>query len=344
MSVFRRQGSPFFQYAFTLNGIRHRGSTGAKTKTKAQKVESDRISKATQGQLSERKKVPTLKQFADIFTEYLQTQRRSHGTKLYYQTGIKTLMKKELAATRVDRITKRDIETTPFNGSGSHINCALRTLNRMLHLAEEWGYIQKVPKIVLARERRRTATFNSDTEQAFLSALPQPWNDVFLVMLDAGMRNQEAVAIRWEDIDWEKHTIYNERVKADDTEGWVPMSDRLKVALLTRLQTREGSPPSPWVFPATRKTSKSGHISPNVSRSFSKVRREKKLPASLTPYSARHTYGTDMMALTGNIAFVGKLLGHRSLSTTARYLHPDVSAAKALIDRRNQTRSCTPAA
>lgn len=66
----------------------------------------------------------------------------------------------------------------------------------MLHLAEEWGYIQKVPKIVLARERRRTATFNAETERVILSTLPQPWKEVFLIMLDAGMRNQEAVAIR----------------------------------------------------------------------------------------------------------------------------------------------------
>lgn len=40
-------------------------------------------------------------------------------------------------------------------------------------------------------------------------------------------------------------------------------------------------------------------------------------------------------SMTGNIVFVGKLLGHRSPTTTARYMHPDISAAR--IDRSEKS-------
>jgi integrase len=152
----------------------------------------------------------------------------------------------------------------------------------MMHLACEWGYLAKVPKIKMARERRRTATFDGESEDVSLTSLPQPWRDVLLVMLDAGMRNQEAVGLRWEHVNFADQHIYNPRVKAQDTDGWIPMSDRLKVALLERWKDKK----SEWVFPS--KTAKSGHLWPNVSRPFSKMRRERKLPKELTPYAA-HT-------------------------------------------------------
>ena len=244
--------------------------------------------------------------------------------------GLNVLLTKPLAAMRLDEITEKVIDTTSFDGSGSHVNCSLRTLRRMLRLACEWGFILKAPKIKLARERRRTATFDGQAENVSLTSLPQPWKDVLLLMLDAGMRNQEAVALRWQHVNFENLHIYNQRVKAEDSDGWIPMSERLKKALLERFQNKK----SEWVFPS--KTSAAGHIWPNVSRPFAKMRREKKLPAELTPYAARHTFGTDMLALSGDIVFVGKLMGHRNVNTTARYMHPSIAKAKEMVDRRNE--------
>jgi hypothetical protein len=39
---------------------------------------------------------------------------------------------------RLDQITSDIIETLRFSGASSNANCALRTLRRMLHKAEEW--------------------------------------------------------------------------------------------------------------------------------------------------------------------------------------------------------------
>jgi integrase len=52
-----------------------------------------------------------------------------------------------------------------------------------------------------------------------------------LILADGGtvgMRNEEAVALAWENINFDKNIIFNTRVKAEDTDGWVPLGERLK--------------------------------------------------------------------------------------------------------------------
>jgi len=282
LALYRRKNSSVYWYDFTEGGVRFRGSTKEKILARARSAESELIVKARNRQLSSTAKKPLgFCEFADIFKDYVNNMRRDPGTKSYYQTGLKVLLTKPLAAMRLDH----------------------------------------------------TATFDGESEDVSLTSLPQPWRDVLLVMLDAGMRNQEAVALRWEHVNFENQHIYNPRVKAQDTDGWIPMSDRLKVALLVRSKDKK----SEWAFPS--KTSKSGHLWPNVSRPFSKMRREKKLPKELTPYAARHTFGTDMLALSGDIVFVGKLMGHRNVNTTARYMHPSIGKAKELLNQRNAARA-----
>jgi hypothetical protein len=43
-----------------------------------------------------------------------------------------------------------------FPGSAANANCALRTLRRMLHKAEEWKVIGHAPKIKMMKEHGRT--------------------------------------------------------------------------------------------------------------------------------------------------------------------------------------------
>ena len=49
------------------------------------------------------------------------------------------------------------------------------------------------------------------------------------------------------------------------------------------------------------------------------------IPKDLVLYSARHTFGTDLLERTGNIKLVQEALGHESVTTTQRYVHPDKS-------------------
>ena len=55
-------------------------------------------------------------------------------------------------------------------------------------------------------------------------------------------------------------------------------------------------------------------------------------------YSARHTFATDMLDRTGNLALVQKMMGHESITTTQRYLHPALKDVAQLVNERNAER------
>lgn len=108
------------------------------------------------------------------------------------------------------------------------------------------------------------------------------------------------------------------------------VSERVRAALRRRA---DGSP-SEWVFPSSRK--KGAHISYYlIGKGMMKVRKKLGLPKDLVLYSARHTFATDMLDRTGNLALVQKLMGPESIQTTQRYLHPELKDAPQLVNQRN---------
>ena len=46
-----------------------------------------------------------------------------------------------------------------------------------------------------------------------------------------------------------------------------------------------------------------------------------------------------MLDRTGNIVLVGKMLGHSSVTTTQRYLHPSMKGLAELVNERNAMRA-----
>src|SRR5712692_10058193 len=126
--------------------------------------------------------------------------------------GWRLLSTTKLVGMRLDHITKDDVEGLSFSGSASNANCALRTLRRMLHKAEEWNLIGRVPKFKLLREYGRRLRLDDDAEQRLLVAASicnwtpgmfELLRDVIILARDTGMRNQrELYRIRMENLDW----------------------------------------------------------------------------------------------------------------------------------------------
>jgi integrase/recombinase XerD len=66
-----------------------------------------------------------------------------------------------------------------------------------------------------------------------------------------------------------------------------------------------------------------------------KVREKLALPKDLALYSARHTFATDVLDMTGNLSLVQTMLGHESILTTQSYLHPEFEDVAQLVNQRN---------
>ena len=157
-----------------------------------------------------------------------------------------------------------------------------------------------------------------------------------------GLRISELLSLQVTDIDSVRMVVTVRQGKgAKDRQ--VPLSARL----LTELRAWwSGHRTKPWLFPGMSGTSRKRPMNvTSVQRMMKQVtmRAQLKKPASM--HTLRHSYATHLLEAGVDVVTLQRLLGHTSLSTTARYLHlsrrqmsklPDLlalpTAAKAVQD------------
>jgi len=335
VKLFKKAKSRFYWFDFTVRGQRYRGSTGETKAVRATKVASMKLAQALEhGDLFPTK--PTvLAEFSQRFHSWLDEARVEEKTRKYYRNGCRLLKVTPIFAMRLTEITTEDAEKLKFPGSAANANCALRTLRRMLHKAEEWKLIARAPKIKLMKEHGRDVRLDADAEKKLVRAsmrckwrtrTRELFGDIVALMRDTGMRNErELFQMRVENLDWNNRTIFVPDSKTPEGRRLVPMSRRVLDILKKRCGTRTDG----WVFPSKR--SASGHLR-SICNLFRQARNEAGLPKELVLYCARHDYGTRVLMRTGNLAAVMKTMGHRDVKTAMHYQHPELEIVRAALD------------
>jgi len=335
---FNREGkltSPYWWCSFGVDGHVYRKSTKQRTCAKAETVAHALMAKTAHDPSSMRGRVPRLEEELKRFGEWVENnQSLRPATREYYAYGCSMLRNTKLAAMKLDRITKEHVASTVLPGGPSCQNVAIRALRRLMSVAHEEGRLPNPPKLKLRREEKRTLLFTDEIEQKMLPLLPRDTGFVIQFIRDTGARPGKVFALRWEHLNWEARTYGNPGGKTPSAQRTLLLSERIMMQLHER-HLVQGTPAAGWVLPNSR--SKSGHIEYISEYSFRRARKQLNLPSNLVLYCARHDYGTNAMIATGNISVVGKLMGHNSVTMTARYSHPPESESqriRALIDSR----------
>jgi integrase len=304
------------------------------------KVAALKLSQAMGGTGLMDRKAPTLQEFSIRFLSWVESATLAVKSKAYYCNGWRLLSKAKIVGMRLDHITKDDAETLSFSGSASNANCALRTLRRMLHKAEDWNLIGRVPKFRLLAEQGRRLRLDDEAEQKLLVAAKacnwkptslELFRDVIILARDTGMRNgRELYRMRTENLDWHNRIIFVPDSKTADGRRMIPMSDRVCEVLRIRAEGKSEG----WLFPSTR--SKCGHLT-DVSKQFRIARAKAGLPDDLVLYCSRHDYGTRVLNNTGNLAAVMKTMGHKDVRAAMQYQHPELEIVRAALNLRRET-------
>jgi site-specific recombinase XerD len=215
--------------------------------------------------------------------------------------------------------------------SASYFNvivAALRFLY-MVTLGQEWA----ISKLVFQKKPRKLPMVLSIEEVGrFLAAVPDLRNrTVLITAYAAGLRVFEVVALRPADIDSQRMTLRVAQGKGRK-ERLVMLSPRLLTLLRTYWKMER--PKGEWLFPGREPGQ---HLSIRSVQLVCQMARETaKLDKHVTMHSLRHSFATHLLESGTELRTIQLLLGHRSLSTTAHYLHvatSQVCATTSPLDR-----------
>lgn len=341
MQLYKR--GKHFWVRFTVRGRQYRQSTKETTRTAAAVAASDIVKQvqSTGKTPAKDEPIPTLREFArGWFTDFITgNSRLTEKSKEYYLYGILLLDNQRVMSMQLDAITSEDADMIRTDHSASTHNTALRTLRRMLNLAAKRGIINKVPRIQLLVENRRTRLVEP-TDEAKIEAVLRGYKHKrgalqtgLCLILDSGMRPMEIASMRIEDVSFERGYIYVPKSKTRAGARYLPMSDRMKEKLFVQIGDRT----SGWVFPSKKYL---GYPikSKALGRAWTLACAAAGVSSDLKFYCGRHTFATDAMTMTKNPFLVMKALGHTELSTTERYQHHDIIELGDRMNERNKRR------
>lgn len=219
------------------------------------------------------------------------------------------------------------------------INNHLTVLRKLLVTAEEWRYIDRVPRI--RRLPTKPSSFdwlNAAESRRFLSAMrehyPQ-WFVLFLTALRTGMRRGEIFALHWDDVDLVarqlqvRYSVYRGKLTSpkNGRSRWIPLTNGLTQALGTHRAATMLK--GPLVFPAEdgSLTRHQDHVDRPLHGALKRAGLRR-----ITFHTLRHSFASQLVSAGRPLREVQELLGHQSMQMTMRYAHLAPERMREAVD------------
>jgi site-specific recombinase XerD len=151
-----------------------------------------------------------------------------------------------------------------------------------------------------------------------------------LSLITAGLRVSEVVALRLEDVDSQRMVIRVRQGKGRK-DRFVMLSPKLLAVLRAYWKAAR---PRPWLFPGPDPVQP---LHPrSVHRACRAACRAAGLGKHVTVHTLRHSFATHLLESGTDLRTIQVLLGHRSIKTTALYIHvatATLTATQSPFDR-----------
>ncbi len=214
----------------------------------------------------------------------------------------------DVRAYQLHLIQERQLSASSILVAGA----AIRFLYKIT-LKRDWRIEEVVP--TCRKPQRLPVVLSREEVLRFLNAVAMPKHRVILtVCYAAGLRISEAVRLTPAAIDSRRMVIRVAEGKGRK-DRYVMLSPQLLDILRDYWRTAR---PKQWLFPGDLPDQP---ISPNaVEFACRAARRQANIGKPVTPHALRHAFAVHLLEAGADLRTIQLLLGHRSLSTTARYL------------------------
>ncbi len=319
MSLYQREGSPYWWYSFSVDGVRFRGSTRQENKRQAKSVEDDE--KAAARRRGKLKKEWTLhKLCATYYNE--QGQHRSSAETILHQLGkLEDYIGKARKLSAITNSTLMDYRARRRgDGLQQHsINREIEILRASMRYVEK---MHQAPVPKLAWKELRTAEppgrvryLTYEEWDALLAAADHALKPILICAVFTGLRKGNILRLDWSEVKL-AHRRIDVRVKGNKEH-----QARIPAQLMAALSTTPVDQRKGRVFDTTN---------------FEKRWRATVKAAKITDlrfHDLRHTFASWARQNGADIAAVKEALGHSDVSMTMRYAHIKPDADDTAFDR-----------
>lgn len=349
----KRKGTDVYVFDFWRRGVRFCGTIGRVSKRAAETAERAEIKKAEQrlDRIAVQTTAPMTVSVAfdrfwlEVGTHYSGNYRDLVWNALAWLTdklgggG----MIAEIDANKVTELVARrrgeGVKNATVNRTVTEI------LKRILRRASrQWGQtVQAIEwgELMLGEPRERVRELNPAEEETLFVGIPLDYVPIVLFLLVSGLRRNEAVKLRWPDVDFAGRTV-TIWGKGGHRQT-IPLSE-LMIAILTPLK---GHHPV-YVFTyaaqrARRATGRHGKVRVRGTRYPVTVsglntmwQRQGPKASKIEDFrlhDLRHTTATRLLRATGNLKLVQRLLRHSNIATTGKYAHVTDDDLRTAMDR-----------
>ena len=315
--LYKRGNSKFYWMCYQDNsGEVQRKSTGKTTQKEAEYVLVCRRKEIEEGGLPNVNKGKC--KFAELAKEYdtWAKQQRGYRTKKFIMRQLVeefgNLNVMDLNTMIVERYQTKHLSTRKPATTNRMMAC----LKHMLTKAVDWNManeetLKQVRKVKFLKENNKRLRFlDVDECKRLISCCPKHLKPIVITALNTGMRRGEILSLKWEQVDL-RHGYISLRDTKSGEGREIPINKTLDGLFNEMPHSIE----SIYIF-----TDKDGNPYKGVKRSFNTALRNAEIYGA-TFHTLRHTFASQLVMASVDLASVQELLGHKSLNMTLRYAH-----------------------
>ena len=334
MSVYKRGG--VYWYCFTFQRQRIRESTKFSNKTAALRAEAIRKAELAEGRVGivREKSCPVFEDFVkNDFLPWCNKEHESHPrTFVRYQTSAKPL-RAFFGKMRLNAISSGHVEKFKVFRAGEispgGVNRELAALRFMLNLAVRQEHLFRNPVNgvrFLPEGPGSMRVVSHEEESKYLQAAHPTLRDVATIIIETGMCPEEVFTIQQESVHLDRKYLFVPSGKTRFRRRNVPLTDKAVAVLKRRLVACKGS----YLFPHRLDA---GKPMTDVHHMHHRAVRQAYIRPAFRLYDLRHTFGSRMAMAGVDLPTLKELMGHSTITTTMRYVHPTPEHKRAAVDK-----------